>query len=138
MDRSADRWNEISPLLRFLIVIGVVETLATILYFGITLWYLARHKKPVDDESQPRICTKRIRGARGIVVTMDKVKEQAPLARVVLAPERRGGPREEAWEPIDLPSTPSITAATPWYAVPEASRSRYSLSMMALQSYDRS
>lgn len=57
MDRSLDQWDEISPLLRFLVVIGVVETLATIFYFCVTLWCLARHKRTIDDENVGGIAT---------------------------------------------------------------------------------
>ncbi|KAI3553088.1 hypothetical protein CABS01_07068 [Colletotrichum abscissum] len=64
MDRSLDQWDEISPLLRFLVVIGVVETLATIFYFCVTLWCLARHKRTIDDENPP-IRTKESRDVHG-------------------------------------------------------------------------
>ncbi|EXF84952.1 FAD dependent oxidoreductase [Colletotrichum fioriniae PJ7] len=137
MDRSLDQWDEISPLLRFLVVLGVVETFATIFYFCVTLWCLARHKRTIDDENPP-VRTKDLRDIHGGQHRAWD-EEPTPLARVVLVPERRGGPKQDTWEPTHLSPTPSLVApAAPLYAISEASLSRYSLTLLALKPNGRS
>ncbi|KAK1449445.1 hypothetical protein CMEL01_08760 [Colletotrichum melonis] len=115
MDRSLDQWDEISPLLRFLVVIGVVETLATIFYFCVTLWCLARHKRTIDDENVGSIATP-IPPITALIHSL-REDEPTPLARVVLVPERRGGPKQDPWEPANLSPAPSLAPAAPFLEI---------------------
>ncbi|OHE99700.1 hypothetical protein CORC01_05058 [Colletotrichum orchidophilum] len=131
-----NRWPKVPPWLKILIlVVGPVTLCMAIIIICIRRRHAKRIEK-TDDENSP-ISMKEVHDAHG---GQDGAWEDnpVPLARVVMAPRRgRGSKEQEAWEPVDLSPASSFTA-TPLYAIPEARHSRYSLITTALESHDRS